>query len=363
MDTTEGDSVFEVTKADLTQTRVVPEAVPTDLADGHVLLKIDRFAFTSNNITYGVVGEGIGYWKFFPAQEGWGRIPASAFADVVRSNHPDVHEGERVQGWFPMAHHLVIDAGAVTKHSIVDQAPHRADTAPVYRTYTKTAADAQYSAEYEDQHLLLYILFMTDFLVDDMIAGNDFYGADAFVIGSASSKTAISLVHQLHARGRGNVIGLTSPGNVAFVEGLEYYDKVVSYNDVESIENAPIVFIDHSGDGEVANRVHRHFGDNVKYSCMVGMTHVGAAPRASGLPGAEPQFFFAPGEIQKLTAKLGTEGLQRQIGDAWQRFRDASSDWLTVRRNVGAGAVEQIYQEVLEGRARPDEGHILSMWT
>ncbi len=353
---------LEVSKTELSQTRVVADSIPSDLAAGQVLLKIDRFAFTSNNITYGLVGEAIGYWKFFPADDGWGRIPASAFADVVRSNHPDVHEGERVQGWFPMAHHLVIDAGAVTKRGIVDQAPHRADTAPVYRTYTKTAADAQYNAEYEDQHLLLYILFMTGFLVDDMIADNDFYGAEAFVIGSASSKTGIALAHQLHDHARGPVIGLTSPGNVEFVEGLPYYDKAVAYDDVESLENVPIVFIDHSGDGEVANRVHRHFGDNVSYSCMVGMTHVGAAPRDSGLPGAEPQFFFAPGQIEKRTAELGAEGLQQQIGDAWQRFRNTSGDWLTVKRSIGQDAVERVYQDVLAGKAKPDEGHILSMW-
>ena len=181
---------FEVSKADHARTRVVADSIPDELEAGQVLLKIDHFALTSNNITYAMVGEAIGYWKFFPAEDGWGRIPASAFADVVRSNHPDVREGERVLGWFPMAHHLLIDAGDVNNHAIVDQAPHRADTAPVYRSYTRTAVDAQYDAEYEDQHLLLYILFMTGFLVDDMIADSDFFGAEAFVIGSASSSVS-----------------------------------------------------------------------------------------------------------------------------------------------------------------------------
>ena len=179
MTDTENSLAFEVSKADHTQTRIVSDSIPDDLASGQVLLKIDRFAFTSNNITYAMVGEAIGYWKFFPADDGWGRIPASAFADVVRSNHPDVQAGERVLGWFPMAHHLLIDAGAVNAYMIVDQAPHRTDTAPVYRSYTRTAKDAQYDAAFEDQHLLLYILFMTGFLVDDMIADNDFFDAEA----------------------------------------------------------------------------------------------------------------------------------------------------------------------------------------
>ena len=93
---TEGSLAFEVSKADPKKTRVVLDTISGDLEPGQVLLKVDRFALTANNITYAMVGEAIGYWKFFPAEDGWGRIPASAFADVVRSNHPDIPEGERV---------------------------------------------------------------------------------------------------------------------------------------------------------------------------------------------------------------------------------------------------------------------------
>ena len=49
---------------------------------------------------------------------------------------------------------------------------------------------------------------MTSFLVDDLLADEDFYGATASIITSASSKTSIALGHLLAARGRGPVIGL-----------------------------------------------------------------------------------------------------------------------------------------------------------
>ena len=356
-------SVFEVNKADWSQCRIVPEVLPDGLGADQVLLKLDRFALTSNNITYAAIGEPIGYWKFFPAEDGWGRIPAMGFADVVKSTHADVLEGERVFGFFPMAHHLLINAGKVNNYQFVDVSEHRADTAPVYRQYTRTTTDAKYEKAYEDQHLLLWGLFMTSFLVDDLIADSDFFGAEAFVIASASSKTAIALAHQLHERGRGDVIGLTSERNLSFVEGLDFYDRAVSYENIESLAaDVPVVFVDHSGSGDVVNRVHRQYGDNVKYSCIVGMTHIGAAPRDSGLPGAEPAFFFAPGQIQKRTADWGPEGLEQRIGDAWRRFRDSSDAWLNVKRDAGKEAVERVYREVLEGRARPDEGHVLSMW-
>ncbi len=52
------------------------------------------------------------------------------------------------------------------------------------------------------------------------------------VLTSASSKTAISQAFQLKSRGKARVVGLTSARNKAFVEGLGYYDQVVTYDDV-----------------------------------------------------------------------------------------------------------------------------------
>ena len=47
---------FLVNKGDWKQHRFDDAPVP-DLADGQVLFRVDRFAFTANNITYAVAGE------------------------------------------------------------------------------------------------------------------------------------------------------------------------------------------------------------------------------------------------------------------------------------------------------------------
>ena len=47
--------------------------------------------------------------------------------------------------------------------------------------------------------MLLRPLFMTAFLLDDLIADNDCFGARTVVLSSASSKTALSLAFLLHA--------------------------------------------------------------------------------------------------------------------------------------------------------------------
>ena len=48
-------------------------------------LRVERFGLTANNVTYGAFGDQLGYWQFFAAPEGWGRIPVWGFGEVVAS--------------------------------------------------------------------------------------------------------------------------------------------------------------------------------------------------------------------------------------------------------------------------------------
>jgi hypothetical protein len=352
---------FLVRRDDFAAGRLETSALP-ELAAGQVLLRVDRFALTSNNISYAAAGDLLDYWGFFPAEAGWGRIPAMGFADVIDTKHADVAEGTRVFGFFPMASHLVVDATDAGPAQFVDGVAHRAKHAQAYRQYLRVGADPIYEAEREDQILLLRGLFLTSFLVDSFLSDHDGFGANTTVIGSASSKTAIALAFLLSRQGRGRVVGVTSPRNVAFVEGLGFYDETLVYDDVKSLPaDAPTVFVDHSGDGDFVNGLHQHFGDSLKHSCIVGATHWNAAPRADALPGPKPAFFFAPGEISKRVEAWGPAGFQQRLGEGWRQFCASSDDWLRVVRGSGPAEVERVYLEVLRGKARPDEGHVLSM--
>ena len=95
------------------------------LADGGVRLAVESFSVTANNVTYAVVGDGFGYWNFFPAPEGKGIVPMWGHARVVESNSPDFAVGERVYGYLPMASHLDVVPGKVSASGFVDMAPHR----------------------------------------------------------------------------------------------------------------------------------------------------------------------------------------------------------------------------------------------
>ena len=58
---------FQTFKTDLRQTRIVEKDMDYPAEGNDVVVKIQSFAFTANNLTYGVAGDTIGYWKFFPA--------------------------------------------------------------------------------------------------------------------------------------------------------------------------------------------------------------------------------------------------------------------------------------------------------
>jgi NADPH:quinone reductase-like Zn-dependent oxidoreductase len=355
---------FLVNRADWHTTQFVESPAPKDLAPGQVLFRVDRFAFTANNISYALSGDMIGYWRFFPAPEGWGRIPAMGFADVIASTHPEVAEGTRCFGFYPMSRYLVIEPGRVSAAQINDGVAHRADIAAVYNQYSPTRHDALYSADHEDQTMLLRGLFMTSFLCDDFLADNDHYGAESVLITSASSKTSIALGFMISRGGHTRAVGLTSDRNLEFVKSLGCYDQVLTYGEVKSLpSNRPVVMVDMAGNAELRSTLHHHFGDQMKYSCSVGATHWEATGgNDSALPGAKPEFFFAPGQIAKRSEDWGPAGLQERIGASWVAFRDSTDDWLQIQRGYGRNAVDTVFNQTLDARTSPAEGQIISMW-
>jgi hypothetical protein len=354
---------FLVRRDDWRTCRLDEAPLPDVLAAEHVLLKVDRFALTANNISYALTGDLLGYWTFFPAGDGWGRLPVMGFADVLESAHPGVARGERVFGFFPMSTHLVVHAGDVGAASFTDVVAHRAATALAYRQYLRAAADPLYDAPHEDALLLLRGLFLTSFLVDDFLADQDGFGARTFLVTSASSKTAIALAFCLAARRAGEVVGLTSERNHAFVSSLPCYDRVLRYDEVSTLDaSTPAVLIDHSGDGAVVNAIHRHLAANLKHSAVVGATHWSGKRPARDLPGAPPTFFFAPQQMEKRQQEWGPSEFQERLATAWRSFVAFGDGWLRVVRDAGPEALEHVYRAVLEGAARPDEGHVVSLW-
>jgi hypothetical protein len=342
------------------------EAAP--LADGQVRVRVDSFALTSNNITYAAFGDAMNYWQFFPTGEaGWGIVPVWGFGTVTQSLHPGVAVGERLYGYWPMANEATLQPDRLSPAGFSDAAPHRAALHAVYNHYLRCNADPFYTADSEDAQALLRPLFITSWLIDDFLADNDFFGAGsgAMLLSSASSKTAYGTAFQLAQRPGIQVIGLTSPGNRAFCEGLGCYSRVVTYDELDALPaDLPCVYVDFAGNADLRLRIHTRFR-NLKYSCSIGDTHVEQLGTAKDLPGPRATLFFAPAQIKKRQGDWGPAELGKRLVLAWQAFHarvaDPAQPWLDVRHHRGTEEVRQAYATVLAGRGDPRLGHMLSL--
>jgi uncharacterized protein DUF2855 len=355
---------FVVARSDLQRCELIETQLPdpAELPDEALLVKVSRFAFTANNITYAVLGDQLKYWSLFPAPDGFGNVPVWGFGEVIASKHPGIAAGEMLFGYFPMATHLVIEATDVSKRGLSDGAAHRQGVSPVYNAYRRVSGNPDFEGRQGDYQALLRPLFMLSFLVDDFLAENEMFGAKRVLLSSASSKTAFGLAHLLHARNSIKVIGLTSGSNVEFVKSLGCYDEVVTYDQVTSLpKDAPVAYVDMAGNSSLRETLHRHFGEQMKYSGRVGLTHRSTEPNEPDLPGAKPSWFFAPDQIRKRAKEWGPGGIDQRFGAAWSHFAPKLDQWLKVTESRGADAVKQVYLDTLNGKVSPDQGHILSL--
>jgi Protein of unknown function (DUF2855) len=350
----------------LTETQVVEDALPP-LGDGEVRLAVESFSVTANNVTYAVIGEAFGYWNFFPAPDGFGIVPMWGHARVLESRHPDIAVGERLYGYLPMASHLDILPDRVTPGSLSDAAAHRLPMSPIYNSYARLNADPEHDPAREAERMLFGPLFKTGFLIEAMFRRENWLGAQALVMTSASSKTAMGLASVAKALSPDvRRIGLTSAGNVDFVAQSGLYDQVLAYDDITALAGTPSVSVDFAGNSALLRRVHETLGDDLKYSCLVGATHVDArgAKEISGgggepLPGPKPILFFAPDHMVATFKDLGPKGFGEAVADQWRAFLGHVDGVVEVDTREGLHAAAAAYVATLKGEADPKVGVII----
>ena len=347
-----------VSRADLTAIELVDVDVPEPAA-GEAVLKVDRVGLTANNVTYAVFGDAMHYWDFFPARDGFGRVPLWGFADVVASRTDGVEVGQRLFGYYPTASHLLVQPGAVGDGGFRDISPHRAALPSPYNGYQLVDTDPAYEKDREDLQALYRPLFFTSFLLADFLADNAFFGAQTAVLSSASSKTAYGTAFLLEGIRR---VGLTSPGNVAFTRSLGCYDEVLTYDEVDQLPTGvPTLYADMAGSAPVRAAVHEHLGEALTHDAVVGATHFADQASTGALPGPRPAFFFAPDQMVKRRADWGPGGVEQRFGEAWQRFAPTVEGWVDVVEGHGPTALRDVWLEVLSGASAPRVGNVLQL--
>jgi len=299
-------TTLEVRKDDLSEARLVTEPAP----EGETLFEVERFALSANNVTYGVLGDRLGYWRFYPAsEEGWGRIPAWGYARRA---------GLRLFGYVPMASHAALSLD----EKLAETSPHRAELPKAYNRYAPDPDGG-------DAELLLRPLYVLSFLLDDALGEQD----RPVIVSSASSKSALGFA-RLQAERGATLIGITSERNRAFVEGLGLYEAVATYDDPPPGDGALLVDIAGSRPIEAAETI------------LVGATHHDRLARSA--EGAT--FFSAPAELRNRRAAF-----ERDFPGAFRRLVEWSATWLSIRHGDALDA----YRAVASGEVRPDEGYVV----
>jgi Protein of unknown function (DUF2855) len=180
---------MQVARDDLRRVRVV-EASPAEPGPGEVLFEVERFGVSANNVTYAQLGDALRYWDLFPAEAGWGQIPAWGYLRAVASRAGEVEAGRRAFGLCPMSTHVLLRPGRGDAAGFRDASIHRSAVSPVYNSYFWADGD-QPDRRADDGLTVLRPVFWLSFTLDHHLARN---GAlfSGVVITSASSKAAIS---------------------------------------------------------------------------------------------------------------------------------------------------------------------------
>ena len=347
---------LEIDRSDIRHFRM-EVCEPVALAPGDVRLALERFALTSNNISYALGGDFLDYWGFFPAEVGWGRLPAMGYGIVSESANPDIAVGGRYFGFFPVGNEHIVQA-QTSSGGFIDVGTHREKHAMAYRAFDKVS---DVEGENDNAMLIFRGLFMTSFLAEDFLREQNFFEATQVVITSASSKTSIALAHCLRTNSTMRVIGLTSDANVDFVNSTGEYHDVVTYSEISSLDpSIQTVIVDMAGNPEIVASVHTHFGELLKYSCSIGATHWDQTSHRVDTPGPKPQFFFAPSQISKRSKEWGRAELNIRLETALNTFIEGSKEWLRIEHLRGADAVSETYSQLVAGKMPPEIGNILS---
>lgn len=352
-------------KRALGESRIDTVDMPLDLAEGEVILKIDRVAVTTNNITYAAFGDAMQYWGFFPTGEpDWGHMPVWGFADVIMSNAEGVEVGERFYGYYPIASHIRMKAVRVKRRGFYDGSEHRLSLTSAYNQYMRCSADAAYLPAMENHQMLVRPLFITSFMGADFLQDNDFFGARQVIVSSASSKTAYGTAFCLMDKYDVSLIGLTSAGNKAFVDGLGCYHQSTTYEQVDSLRaDVPTLYLDFSGNEDLRAKVHFHFGDFLVYDCFAGSAQNTSFLRDTGLPGPKPEFYFAPVQIRKRNNDWGHDVVNQRFNAAQLDFIGWVSDERHLRMDIadseGYEEARRLIRNLHDGWIDPRKGHVV----
>ncbi|QJY48148.1 DUF2855 family protein [Pseudonocardia broussonetiae] len=342
--------MFEARRDDpLHAVRVVDDVVEPP-GPGEVLLAVERFGLSANNLTYALLGDALGHWAPFPASSpDWGRVPAWGHAVVVDGDPGLAAPGSRWSGYLPMAGHFSVRAER-HDHRLRAVAPERAGLLPLYRDLSPLPARG---GESREDVAVAVLTTSAAALLDDAVAE---LGPARVVLSSATSRTALTVALLLRRRGVA-VAGITSPAHVGAAERAEVYDEVVDHDGVDAL--GPVrgtVYLDVAGRAATTAAVHAHLGPALLRSIAVGGSHRAAqagAPPPPAPPGPPVERFTTAGRRVELVDRTGEDAVTALEERARSAIEDWASTHVRVTTTTGVDGVPEVWERLVRGRVEP----------
>lgn len=359
---------FQINKSNLAETKIIEsDDAEITIDTGEILVRIERFGFSANNITYAVAGETMAYWQFFkpagPDGDGWGILPVWGFGEIIHSQVSELPIGERLFGYFPPSTHLVMKPQDIQSRRFYDGIAHRSQLPRGYNIYTRVASDPDYNKAGDEMHMLLYPLYLTSFSLWHFLKDNEWFGAEQIVLVSASSKTSIGLAYGLKSDAEApEIVAITSPGNREFVNDLGVYDRCMTYDEMETnLQQKATVIVDMSGNSQFLGKMHTHLSDRMLKTVNVGLTHWENFGPNDQINKERSEFFFAPSQVQKSMKDWGAETFAKRSSDFLSSAMQKSSDWIDLKHLRGLEGLSEVYSDVLTGKQSPVQGLIVNV--
>ncbi|KIJ42153.1 hypothetical protein M422DRAFT_209005 [Sphaerobolus stellatus SS14] len=370
----------------------IPESIPNN----HVVIRVERFGFSANNVTYQAFGEHphFRYFEFHYSPEAldkYGVIPVWGYGTVVASTVGTISTGERVFGYFGMSKYLLlpIDTLDLNAHNFYVVRSHLTKDRRPYNQITRCAADPLYKEATEDLAMIYRPLFWTAFWCEDWLFSGTkvpFSGASTILISSASSKTAFCFAHLLGRRRISlqgtsiRIIGLTSKKNRDFTQSLQLYDQVITYDEVTKKQlptgDGKWVYVDLTANEAINSKVVNVLGPILVRYVNLGVTSVapnsdrknaalgGSLGITSSSPrdGSTPEMFFMPEWLSERRKLLTVKQIAAMQYHAWTELMGQCGPWIRVKRTWGTKKVAEEYRELAENGVGPENGLIWSLW-
>jgi hypothetical protein len=385
---------------------LVKSPLPQELPSDHILVKIDKFGFSANNVTYGVLGDNeyfrselfrarpdqeltaiarSSYFDFYPAPETpetspkrHGIIPVWGFCTILSSSHPSIQPYQRLYGYLPMSRYALIPISKVNPHTLTITLGNFPPDRKVYKQLTICSSDPMYRQNREDETMLYRPLFWTSYWCADQLACEHFHGARRILISSASAKTAFCLAYVIKKKRETggkmiDIVGFTSPGNIEFTKELGLYDYVFAYEDLTHIANDGVktVYVDVAGNESLNHKIRDHIGSSLVVTVILGSTNTPSissttVPSSSLTSSAKKQsykqqFFFTPEWLAHRQKQLSVHDIVEMQTEAWDHLMIDCRSWVKME-SVDGGGVVQAFEETVKGKVGPDRGLTFSLW-